>query len=263
MWGPVLHLTQVALLAVGPSSATADDIIAQYVKRIGGMEKIQAVTTLRRTGKFTSPSGREAIVVRENKRPGKVREEYSLQGMTEINAYDGATGWKVAPFQGKKEPEALSEEEMKVIVEDSDFDDPLIRYQEKGNKVEPLGKDDVEGTDTYKLKVTLKNGDVRYYFMDAESYVPIKIETQRMIRGAEQEFETWLGDYKEVAGWYLPYAVESGVKGSDNRSKITYDKIEANVSIDDRRFEQPGTPPGKASPPPAPHSGNTPLHHED
>ena len=95
----------------------------------------------------------------------------------------------------------------------------------------------VEGTDAYKLKVTLANGDVRYYYMDTDYYVPIKIDTKRMVRGAEREYETSLGDYKEVAGWYLPHSVETNVKGSQNRQKVAYEKIEANVPIDDSRFQ--------------------------
>ena len=235
----LVGLAQATLLAAATPAPTADDIIARYVQRIGGMDKIQAVTTLRRTGKSFGGGGREAVVVRESKRPGKVREEFSLQGMTGINAYDGAAGWKISPFQGKKDPESLGEEEMRSIVEDADFDDPLIDSKTKGNRVESLGKDEFEGTDTYNLRVTLKNGDVLTYFMDADSYVPIKIETRRMIRGAEQETETVLGDYKEVAGWFLPFSIEVGPKGSEQRTRITYERIEANVPIADDRFAMP------------------------
>jgi hypothetical protein len=102
--------------------------------------------------------------------------------------------------------------------------------------------DEVEGDDTYKLKVTLANGETRLYFMDTEYYVPIKIETKRIVRGAEVEFEAVLGDYKEVAGWYLPFSVEVGGKGSQFKQKIVYDKIEANVSVDDKRFVMPVKP---------------------
>src|SRR3989442_13681877 len=84
----ILRLAGLALLATPLSAQTADEIIAKYVKTIGGMDKIQAVTTLRRTGKFTGGGGFEAAVLQENKRPTKVREEFSLQGMTGINAYD-------------------------------------------------------------------------------------------------------------------------------------------------------------------------------
>jgi hypothetical protein len=85
----------------------------------------------------------------------------------------------------------------------------------------------------------MANGDVRFYYMDTDYFVPIKIDTKRMIRGAEREFETILGDYKEVNGWYLPFSIESGVKGSQFKSKVTYEKIEANVALEDARFHQP------------------------
>lgn len=233
-------LAGAALLTVPLAAQTADDIIAKYVKTIGGMEKIQAVTSLRRTGRYVGGGGFEAGVVEESKRPNKVRQEFLLEGMTGVNAYDGKTGWKVEPWFGKKDAEPLSEDEMKEIVEEADFDQPLVNYREKGNKVEFVGLDQVEGTDAFKLKVTLASGDVRYYYMDTDYYVPIKIEMKRMIRGAEQEFETSLGDYKAVAGWYLPYSMETGRKGSDDRDKITFQKIDANVPIDDHRFEKPG-----------------------
>ena len=168
-----------------------------------------------------------------------MRQEFLLQGMTGVTAFDGKVGWKIRPWQGKKDAEPLGEEEMKGIVEDSDFDGPLVNYRQKGNKVDFVGMEPVEGTDAYKLKVTLANGDVRYYFMDTDYYVPIKIEMKRMIRGAEQEFESSLGDYKEVNGWYLPFSVESNLKGSTSKDKVTYEKIEANVPMTTALFVKP------------------------
>ena len=235
----LVSIATLALLAMPASAQTVDEIIAHYIKTIGGMEKIQAVSTLRRSGKFTGGGGFEAVVLQENKRGTSVREEFSLQGMTGINAYDGKTGWKIEPWNGKKDPESLGEEEMKSILEDSDFDGPLVNYKQKGNKIEFVGLDQFEGTDTFKLKVTIANGDVYFYYLDTDYYVPIKIDTKRVIRGAEREYETALGDYKEVAGWYLPHSVETNAKGSRDKSKVVYDKIEANVPIDDGRFRMP------------------------
>ncbi|MEO8436364.1 MAG: hypothetical protein ABI596_15790 [Pyrinomonadaceae bacterium] len=234
-----LMLASVALFAVPASAQTVDEILSHYFKTVGGKEKINAVQTLRRTGKFIGGGGFEAVVVQENKRAGSVREEFSLQGMTAINAYDGKAGWKIEPFSGKKDPEAMGEEEMKSILEDADFDGPLVNYQQKGNKVEFIGMDKFEGTDTYKLKVSKPNGDVYVYYLDTDYYVPIKIDTRRIVRGAEREYETALGDYKEVAGWYLPYSFETNVKGSQDKSRIVYEQIEANVAIDDSRFQMP------------------------
>jgi hypothetical protein len=249
----LLIVAGLALFAASASAQTADEIVAHYIKTVGGMEKIQAVKTLRRTGKFTGGGGFEASVVEENKRQDKVRQEFSLQGFTGITAYDGKTGWKIEPWQGKKDPEPLGEEQMKQILEDSDFDGPLVDYRQKGNQIEFVGMDEVEGTNSFKLKVTLKSGDVRYYYMDTDYYVPIKIDTKRMVRGAEREYETVLGDYKEVAGWYLPHSVETKVKGSQDKQKVTYERIEANVTIDDSRFHLPVTvaKPEQAEPPDA------------
>lgn len=238
----LLGVAVLTLFATSLSAQTADEIVAKYIKTVGGADKIQAVKTLRRTGRFTGGGGFEAAIVEENKRSNMVRQEFSLQGLTGVNAYDGKTGWKIEPWQGKKDAEPLGEEEMKQIVEDSDFDGPLVNYQQKKNKIEFVGMEPVEGTDAFKLKVTLANGDVRYYYMDTDYYVPIKIDTKRMIRGAEREYETSLGDYKEVAGWYLPHSVEVNAKGSQNKQKVTYEKIEANVPIDDNRFHIPMIP---------------------
>src|SRR6185503_11162095 len=181
----LLALAVVAFSAAGASAQTADEIIAKYVKTIGGMDKIQAVKTMRRTGKVIVGGGFEIPMVEENKRPNSVREDITIQGLVGTNAYDGKVGWKIEPWQGKKDPEALGEAELKGILEDADFDGPLVNYKEKGNKIEFVGMDEVEGTDTYKLKVTMANGEVQYFYMDTDYYVPIKIDTNRMTRSAE------------------------------------------------------------------------------
>jgi hypothetical protein len=232
----------LALSVVSATAQTADDIVGKYIKTVGGMEKIQAVKALRRTGKIIAGGGLEIPLVEENKRPNLVRQDITLQGLTGIGAYDGKIGWKIQPWGGKKDPETMGEGELKSIIDSSDFDGPLVNYKQKGNKVEYVGTDEVEGTDTFKLKVTMANGEVQYFYMDTDYYVPIKIDKKRMIRGAEIEFETVLGDYKEVDGWYIPHSVEIGVKGSQFRQKTAYEKIEANVTIDDQRFSMPSAP---------------------
>ena len=239
-------LAGLALVAAALPAQTADEIVAKYVKAIGGMEKIDAIKSLKKTGRYTGRGGYEIRIVQESKRPDFVRQEMFLQGMVGVTAWDGRTGWKIEPWQGKKDVEPLGEEELKQIVEDADFDGPLVRYREKGNSIELAGTEPVEGTDAFKLKVTLKNGDVRFYFMDTDYFVPIKIETKRMIRGAERESETSLGDYKEVAGVYMPHSFETGATGSSSRAKVVFDRIEANVPLDDALFHPPAPTAGAA-----------------
>ena len=242
----LFQLLALVLWSVTLQAQTADEIIAKFVKTVGGADKIRAVTTLKRAGKFTGSGGFEAVIMQENKRPNMVRQEFQIQGLTGISAYDGKNGWKIQPWGGKKDPEEMGEDELKSIVEDADFDGPLVDYNAKGNTVEYIGTEPVEGTDAIKLKVSVPNGDVYYYYMDTDYYVPIKIETKRMIRGAEQESETILGDYKEVNGWYLPFSIEMGAKGSQFKQKVNYDTIEANVPLDDSIFRKPDVKPQPA-----------------
>ena len=235
-------LSAVSLPASAQTTApppTADDLIARYLKTVGGADKVQSIKSLRRVGKYRGSGGFEAIYIQENKRPDLVREEFILQGMTAVNAWDGKTGWKIDPFQGKKDAEPLSEDEMRGILIDADFDEPMVDYAKKGNKVAFGGMDQVEGTDVYKLNVTLKNGDTRTYYLDTDSYVPIKIDDKRTIRGSEQELETILGDYKPVDGYFIPFSIEYGPKGQQEKGKINWEKVEANVTLDDLRFRKP------------------------
>jgi photosystem II stability/assembly factor-like uncharacterized protein len=237
-------LLAVVLFATTTSVAaqTADEIISRYIRQSGGMERIQAVRTLRRSGKFVGGGGFEARFQEENKRPNRVRQEFYLQGMTGVNAWDGSSGWKIEPWQGKKDVEPLSEEETKTIIADADFDGPLVNYKEKGNKVEYLGTEPIEGTDAHKLRVTLAStGEVRVYYMDTDYNVPIRMDTKRMVRGAEREYETSFGDYKAVNGWYLPHFVETGTKGSPFKAQYIYESIEANAAMPNERFAKPGT----------------------
>jgi outer membrane lipoprotein-sorting protein len=255
-----------ALLSAPVSAQNVDEIITKYIRTVGGIEKIQAVKTLRRSGVYNDGDGFETPVVQENKRPNLVREEQIVQGLTGVDAYDGRSGWKIEPWNGKKDAESMGEEELKEILEDSDFDGPLVNYREKGNKVEYVGTDQFEGTDVIKLKVTSPNGDVRIFYLDAESLVPIKIDTRRVVRGAERESETILGNYKQVAGWFVPFSIETAPRGSRVKATFTYTSIEPNVTIDDSRFRAPApaksaitTAPDASKTPPAPEQDKQPL----
>ena len=237
-------LTLLALLApLAPtaSAQTADELIAKNIEAKGGLAKIKAVKSMRATGKMIGGPGMEFPFVMMNKRPKSTRMEFTFQGMTGMQVYDGKTAWMSMPFMGKKEPEVMPPDESKIIEEQGDFDGPLMDYKEKGHTVELAGKEQVEGADAYKLKVTLKGGDVRAIYLDAETYLEIKVEAKRMVRGSEVEGETLLSDYKEVGGMMMAHMMESGAKGSPQRQKIVIEKIELNAEIADSLFAMPAT----------------------
>src|SRR5580704_5570404 len=143
-----------------------------------GIEKIKAIKSIRLTGKLNGGGGFTAATLQENERPNLVRETFSLQGMTAVTAYDGTTGWQIQPFGGHKDPEFMGEDDLKDLLLDADFDGPLVDFKEKGNTVEFLGHDVVDGDDALRLKVTLKDGDIVYYYLDPDTFLEIRKEVQ-------------------------------------------------------------------------------------
>ena len=227
-------------LASFAQAQTVDDILAKNFEAKGGLAKMKAVQAIRLTAKMTIGPGMEAPAVIEQKRGDKVRIDITFQGMTLTPmALSGTTGWKLMPIQGNPNPEALSPEEMKDAIEQADMDGFLVDYKTKGHTVEYLGKEKVEGTEAYKLKVTLKSGDVRTVYIDTDSNLEIKIESKSLRRGVENEGDTILGDYKEVEGLVVAHSIDSGQKGSPGRQVITITKVEINPKLDDLRFAMP------------------------
>jgi outer membrane lipoprotein-sorting protein len=238
----------VCLMALNAFGQTAEELVAKNLQAKGGVDKIKAIKSVRMSGNFDA-GGFKATVAQYSKRPDMVRETFTVQGMTQVQAYDGSSGWQISPFGGRKDPELLGEDDVRGLSEDADIDGPLVDAQAKGNKIEYLGHDQVDGDDAYKLKVTLKNGDIFYYYLDPDTYIEIQIEKQQFIRGSVRESITMLGSYKPVNGVMYPYFIESGPKNNpDQRSKITITRIEANVPIEDSEFKMPAAP---AAPPAA------------
>ena len=231
-------LPLIALLPFLTHAQTADEIIAKNIQARGGLEKIKSLQSLRVSGRFTA-GGFRAAFVQENKRPFKVREEQILQGMVGIDAYDGKTAWHVVPWEGRKDPDLISADDRKALIEDADIEGQLIDYRNKDHRVEYVGHDTVEGTDCYKIKLTLATGDVRYYYIDTDTYLELKIESERSIRGTVRYSEIYYGDYEQVNGIYFPFAIEAGAKGGSDRMKFTVDKIAVNLALPDTRFAMP------------------------
>lgn len=229
----------LSLAASAAVAQTADDVLAKHFEAQGGLDKLRAMKSMRMTGKMGVGPGMEAPFVMEKKRPGSMRMDFTFQGMTGTQAYDGKGGWSVMPFMGKKDPEPLPAEDAKNLAEQADFDGPLVDYKDKGHAIELAGKEQVEGAECFKLKVTKKSGEVDWYFFDAETYLLVKQEGKRTRRGTEMEGESTFGDYKEVNGMLFPFSMSSGVKGMPQKQTMTFEKIEIDPEIADARFVMP------------------------
>ena len=234
-------LVAVFCLGIFSSSQTADELIAKNIQARGGMEKMKAIKTLRITAKFEGGGGFTASVGQENQRPNLIRETFMLQGMTAVQAYDGAVGWLIQPFGGKKDPELMGEDDLRDLLLDADFDGPLVDYKEKGSTVEYMGHDVVDGDDALRLKVTLKNGDIIYVYLDPDTYIEIRREIQQFIRGSVRDRVVGFGSYKPVAGVMYPFSISQGSKSHPDEQTTTIQKIEPNVTIDPADFNLPAS----------------------
>jgi hypothetical protein len=221
---------------------TVDELVTKNIEAKGGAAALHDLQTVRLTGKLLVQEGQiQFAYMQVKKRPDQVRTEASLQGMTQIEAYDGKEGWRVSPFSfGRRDPERMSADDVKELVEDAEMDGPLVDWQAKGNTVQYLGTEDVDGTPAHKLKVVRKNGDVSFVYLDPDHFLEIRVLTQRTRRGAYEEVETDLGDYEKAGGVFVPTSVEFGRKGAPDKQRIIIDKVEANVPVDDTIFHFPG-----------------------
>lgn len=222
---------------------TVDQLVTKNVDAKGGAEALHALQSVKLTGKMLVNEGQlEFGFSQTKKRPGAIRSEMSLQGMTMVQAFDGKEGWKISPFQGRKDPEKLSDDDTKSLIEDAEVDGALVDWKEKGSTVEYLGTEDVDGTQAHKLKVTRKNGDINYVYLDPDHFLEIRVTTQRMEHGAQVETETDLSDYEKINGVYLPFSIEAGRKGSSDKAKLILEKAEGNPPVDDAIFQFPVAP---------------------
>ena len=235
-------LAVTAVCAQDKPQLTVDELVAKNVGAKGGADALRALQSIRLNGKMLVNEGQIQLAYAETKkRPDEVRTETTLQGMTAVEAYDGKEGWRISPFQGRKDPERMSADDVKPLMEDAEIDGPLVNWKEKGSTLEYVGREDVDGTSAYKIKVVRKNGDVNFVYLDPDHFLEIRILSQRVRHGAQEETETDVGDYEKIGGVFLPFSIESGRKGDSDKQKVVIEKAEANVPVDDAIFHFPTT----------------------
>ncbi len=228
------------LLSFNLQAQTVDEIITNHINSTGGPEKWGSIKTMKMTGSIDIAPGMKAPFVMFFKDKNKFRFELEVQGMTMIQALEVDSGWSVVPFSGKTDPERMSPEEVKSSKQQADYTGDLYNYKDKGNTVEFLGKEDMEGTETLKLKVLRKNNDIAYIYLDATSYLILKETSKIKMQDKEVESATLPSNYKDVEGLKFPFALE--VRGSDDEATgqmMTIDTIVINPEVDDKIFIMP------------------------
>lgn len=252
----IRHALAALLIGCAANPASAQDaqsLIAKNLEARGGAAAIDAIKSISFQGRTIFPGDFELTFKSSQAHLASadaIRLDLSLQGLDLVQSYDGHEAWRINPFQGRKDAERMSADDARQLADQALIEGPLLASRKDGSKVQYLGRDDFDGTLAYKLKVTQKDGDEFVYWLDPDTYLEIKVDETRRIRGAQQTNETELGDYEKVAGVYFPMSIESWSQGQPNqRQRTIIASGTANVPVDTAFFAEPEGPatPAKAS----------------
>src|SRR6266403_3421470 len=236
----ILSVTLLLFLPLAAAAQTADEIVKKALDARGGVDRHKAIQTERVTGRISFSRDVEGTFVLELKRPLKMHLEISIDGQKIIRVYDGkSSGWMINPLAETKDVQPLSSEDLKHISDESDFDGPLVDYKAKGNQIELAGKENLDDKPVYRLKVTNKNGDIRFYFFDASTFLLLKWEGTRKTEDQEFPWESFSSDFREVQGLKYAFRIDQGSPGTEIKQTLTAEKIEIDPPIDDSRFAKP------------------------
>jgi outer membrane lipoprotein-sorting protein len=259
------------------ASLSAAQIVEKHVAARGGLQAWRDVQTLLVTGKIEagsgdsvarstkiSKSGLGASVKQkrleaaagvdksadeqqvllpftlEMKRPRRSRLEIQFAGSTAVQVYDGQNGWKLRPFLNRNSVDPFTDEEQKAAEQKGDLEGPLVNYAAQGSKVELEGVEAVEGHDAYRLKVTTKSGLAQHIWIDAKSFLDVKVEGQpRRMDGRMRNVWVYQRDFRPVHGLMMPFVYEAAVEGGPQTHKMIFESVTVNHSIDDSHFTKP------------------------
>ena len=227
-----LLLAAFALTTLNVTAQTADEIIAKNVEAMGGAAKLSALTSVKKSGNL-STQGMDIPIVMTTAHQKGMRLDVEVMGTSNYQIITPEKGFMFFPIQQMTEPKDLDAETVKSAQSQLDLQGPLFNYKEKGNVIEYVSTEKVEGADAYKLKLTGKSGKTSYYFIDTKTNRVVKISgTTKGPDGQEMDVDTVFSDYKQTAdGYWFAYST------STPQGPIVFDKIETNVKVDENIFK--------------------------
>ncbi|MEO5773465.1 MAG: hypothetical protein ABIQ32_05035 [Sphingomicrobium sp.] len=275
--GMAFLLSVTASPLIAAPEPTAAELVAKNLAARGGAAALTAIDTIQFDGKFIAPGDFQLAFHETRARNAggdKVRDDLTIQSLTIVQAYDGRAGWKINPFQGRKDAERMSADEARAQADAGLMDGVLLSSLHDGSTVRYLGREDFDGTNAYKLQVRQKDGDQYDYLLDPDTFLEIRATETRQVRGAQTITDYEYGDYDKVGGVYFPMAIDSWQPTQpDQRVRILIASAVANPKIDPGSFAQPGEtaavvqpqapdasekPPAKPTTPPTPSTSATP-----
>ena len=230
----ILATLAVFLILNSSYAQTLDEILTKHFKAVG-QEKLVSVNSYTIEAKV-SQMGMEIPMEMKMKKPDKFRIEMDMQGQKMIQAYDGESGWIIAPWVSK-DPQDLIGDQLQQAIEQANIAGELFNYKEKGLTAELIGKEDVDGVECYSIKLVTKSGNVKNYYIDAKKYLITKIKVKVSAMGQEVEVVQKMSDYLNINGVLMAMKIESVTPMGI--AQVVMEKITFNQEIDDSIFKRP------------------------
>lgn len=222
-----------SLFSLTTMAQTVDEVIDKYVEALGGKEKLASLKSVRMEATM-SVQGMELPMVTTKVNGMGQRIDLSVMGQDGYMIITPTAGWVYFPFMGQTAAEAMPEEQLKSSVAELDMQGPLVGYKEKGNKVELMGKDIVDGVETFKLKVTNTASKEQTIYISSADYHIVRTSQMGFVMGQEQEVVANYSNYKKTEdGFVFPYTIS----GAFGQGDLTITKIEVNKPVDEKIFK--------------------------
>ena len=232
-----LFVLALVVAASAAQAVTLDEVIQNNIDARGGIEKIRALKTLKFTGTMQTMGG-EMSFVQWYKGNSKMRMDMKSEAFSMTQATDGIIAWGDNPFSGGSGPQVITGPQADNLHRQADFAGDLIDHKEKGLTLELTGSEDLDGMTAYVVKVTDPTGDSHSIYIDAITWLEVKMVRKGAMMGQEMTLEVLLSNYQDIGGVIVPMQVDIRSDGMDLVS-MTRNSFEANIPLDDEMFSLP------------------------
>ncbi len=243
----IMSLIAIAFAFVSQAQ-TADEIIEKYFENTGGKAKWEALQGAKFTAKLKF-GAMELPMTMIQLKDGRQTSTAVVQGMEfRQQVFDGTSLWGTNQMTMKPEKSDAEATENFKTTNLGEFPSPFLDYKKKGFKVEFLGKETIDGAETFKLKLTKKpikvdgkeTENVEFYYFDSENYVPLVVESE-VKAGPNKGIvgQSKFSDYQDASGLLFPFTLTSGAKGQPGGQTVIFTAIELNPKVEAATFAFP------------------------
>ena len=221
------------LLSSMSFAQTADEVVAKHISAIGGVDNWKKVNNMRQEATL-SVQGMDIPLVITAVHNKATKQEYTVMGMTGYSIITSEGGWNFNPMQGQTKPEPITQDELKYGKDQLDLQGDFVDYKAKGHSIQLMDKEDVEGVECLKIKLTRKSGNESIFFFDPKTYYIVRASSKMSANGQEVESVVNMSNYQKLPeGIVVAHTIEN----SAIPAPITLTKVIVNGKIDEAVFK--------------------------